>query len=308
MKLVALAGGTGAAKFLRGLCRVIDPADLTIVGNTGDDVELWGLYISPDLDTVGYTLGGLIDETKGWGVKGDTFQCRTAMAALGNDTYFALGDQDLAVHIYRTEQLRGGKSLSEVTESLRNKWSVACRLLPMSDDRVATRIKTPGGWLAFQEYFVRERCKPEVLDVAYDGAERSHPGPGVIEAILAADAVIICPSNPVSSIGPILAVPGIREALDETRAKVSAISPIVGGGAVSGPAGDMMRAKGFEISPLGVAAAYTGFLDQLVIDYADEISCEALRARGVAPVVTESIMGTREREVALARAAIERLG
>ena len=221
MKLVALAGGTGAAKFLRGLSQVVDTSALTIIGNTGDDVEIWGVYVSPDLDTVGYTLAGLIDESKGWGVKDDTFQCRSAMAALGNDTFFTLGDKDLAVHLFRTEQFGRGASLSAVTESLRERWGLAARLLPMSDQRVATRVKTPDGWLGFQEFFVRERCKPEVLDVAYDGADQALPAPGVVEAILDADAIIVCPSNPVSSIGPILAVPGIREALGNAKARAS---------------------------------------------------------------------------------------
>jgi LPPG:FO 2-phospho-L-lactate transferase len=308
MKLVALAGGTGAAKFLRGLSQVVDTSALTIIGNTGDDVEIWGVYVSPDLDTVGYTLAGLIDESKGWGVKDDTFQCRAAMAALGNDTFFTLGDKDLAVHLFRTEHLRRGASLSAVTEALRERWGLAARLLPMSDQRVATRVKTPEGWLGFQEFFVRERCKPEVIDVAYDGADQALPAPGVIEAILDAEAIIVCPSNPISSIGPILAVPGIREALANAKARVIAVSPVVGGQPVSGPAGAMMRAKGLEVSVLGVAAAYQGFLRQLVIDPRDAHHAEPLRARGVTPLIIDSIMGTREREVALARSVWGAIG
>jgi LPPG:FO 2-phospho-L-lactate transferase len=307
MKVVALAGGTGAAKFLRGLSRVIAPQDLTIVGNTGDDLELWGLYISPDLDTVSYTLAGTVDESKGWGIRGDTFQARARMDQLGEPSYFALGDQDIALHLFRTEKLRAGVPLSEVTQSLGKRMGVESRILPMSDDRVATRVKTPTGWLAFQEFFVRERCAPEVLDLIYQGSEQARPAPGVLDAVREADAIVICPSNPISSIGPILAVPGLRGALADTRARVSAVSPIVGDAPVSGPAGKMMRAMGFEISALGVADAYAGLLGQMVIDERDAHLAPALTERGVRAVVTDAIMGSREREIALARSVIEAL-
>ena len=182
------------------------------------------------------------------------------MAELGEPTYFGLGDKDIALHLFRTAQLRAGRSLSQVTESLRQRMAIASRILPMSDHRVATRVRTPAGWLAFQEFFVRERCEPEVLDLDYQGSEQAQPAPGVLEAIRAADAILICPSNPISSVGPILAVPGIRSALAETPARVSAVSPIVGDAPVSGPAGKMMRAKGLEVSALGVADAYAGLL------------------------------------------------
>lgn len=307
MKVVALAGGTGAAKFLRGLCRVIDPADLTIIGNTGDDLELWGLYISPDLDTVSYTLAGVVDESKGWGVRDDTFQARSRMAELGEPTYFGLGDKDIALHLFRTEKLRAGAKLSQVTEWLRDRMGIASRILPMSDDRVATRVRTPAGWLAFQEFFVRERCMPEVLDLDYQGSNAARPAPGVLDALRRADAIILCPSNPISSIGPILAVPGLRGALADNRARVSAISPIVGNAPVSGPAGKMMRAKGLEVSALGVADAYEDLLGQLIIDERDRGLGAALEARGVRAVVTDSMMGSRDREVALARCVIEAL-
>jgi len=307
MKVVALAGGTGAAKFLRGLCRVIEPADLTVVGNTGDDLELWGLYVSPDLDTVSYTLADVVDESKGWGVRGDTFQTRARMAELGEPTYFGLGDKDIALHLFRTEKLRAGVPLSEVTESLRVRMGIESRIFPMSDDRVATRVRTPAGWLAFQEFFVRERCEPEVLDLIYQGSEQARPAPGVLDAVREADAVVICPSNPISSIGPILAVPGLRGALAETRARVSAVSPVVGDAPVSGPAGKMMRAKGLEVSALGVADAYAGLLGQLVIDERDAHLVAALSSRGVRAIVTDSIMGSREREIALARRVVEAL-
>ncbi|HEX9295264.1 MAG TPA: 2-phospho-L-lactate transferase [Polyangiaceae bacterium] len=305
MKLVALAGGTGAAKFLRGLCCVVRPSDLTIIGNTGDDLDLWGLYISPDLDTVSYTLAGLVDEGKGWGRTDDTFQCRAQMAMLGNETFFALGDKDLAIHLFRTEQLRSGMRLSRVTDELRRRMRLESELVPMSDDRVATRVETPQGALAFQEFFVRERCEPEVIDVSYEGADRARPAPGVIEAIRAADVIILCPSNPISSLGPILAIPGLRRALVETRARVTAVSPVIGSAAVSGPAGKMMRAKGLEISALGVADCYADLLDQLVIDRRDAALTGPLFERGIRAVESDGMMVGRDEEIALARATLE---
>jgi LPPG:FO 2-phospho-L-lactate transferase len=305
MKVVALAGGTGAAKFLRGLAQAMEPAAMTIVGNTGDDLEVWGLSISPDLDTVTYTLAGVVDEAKGWGVAGDTFHCRAAMAALGRETFFALGDKDLATHVRRTADLRAGRSLSEVTDELRVTLGVASRILPMSDDRVRTRVRTPGGWLDFQEFFVRDRCAPDVIDVAYEGADQARAAPGVIEALHDAELVVVCPSNPISSVGPILAVPGVRAALTETRARVVAVSPILGTLPVSGPAGKMMQAKGLVVSPLGVARAYEGWLDALVIGSQDAALAGPLGARGVTAVVTDILMSGADREVALARAVLE---
>jgi LPPG:FO 2-phospho-L-lactate transferase len=305
MRVVALAGGTGAAKFVRGLARAMDPAMVTIVGNTGDDLEVWGLSISPDLDTVMYTLAGLVDESKGWGVAGETFHCRTAMAALGRETFFALGDKDLATHVRRTAELRAGRSLSEVTDELRSRLGVASRIMPMSDDRVRTRVRTPEGWLDFQEFFVRDRCAPDVVDVVYEGADRARVSPGVIEALHEADLVVVCPSNPISSVGPILAVPGVRAALTETRARIAAISPIVGTAAVSGPAGKMMQAKGLAVSALGVARAYEGWLDALFIDARDAALAGPLGEAGVTAVVTDILMSGPDREVALARVVLE---
>jgi len=305
MKIVALAGGTGAAKFLRGLCRVTDPAALTILGNTGDDLEMWGLSISPDLDTVMYTLAGVVDQGKGWGVLGDTFHCREAMQRLGADSYFGLGDRDLATHLVRTEQLRAGLSLTEVTEGLCRRFGLKSRLLPMSNEAVRTRVATPSGWLSFQEFFVREKCAPAIVDVAYDGAERARPAAGVLEAIAEARCVIVCPSNPISSVGPILAVPGIRQALSATAARVVAVSPIVGTAPVSGPAGKMMAARGFEVSVGGVAAVYADFLDRLVVDTRDAEVAQLLGARGLEVVATDTIMSGPDQETALARAVLE---
>jgi LPPG:FO 2-phospho-L-lactate transferase len=307
MKVVALAGGTGAAKFLRGLVRVMPPADLTIIGNTGDDLELFGLSISPDLDTVAYTLAGLVDESKGWGVKQDTFFCRQALERFGETTYFALGDQDLAIHLWRSDKLRQGVPLSRVTRELTRRLGLACRLLPMSDEPVRTRVLTPGGWLAFQEFFVRDRCQPEVLDIEYVDADRARPGAEVLEAIAGADAIVICPSNPISSVGPIVAVPGIRRALVERRDAVTAISPIIGESPVSGPAGKMMHAKGFPISVIGVAQAYGGFLGRLFIDERDRAAAPILQESGVRAIVADITMNDRDREIALARTVLEAL-
>src|SRR5712692_8784873 len=232
MKLVALAGGTGAAKFLRGLARLVDPRDLSIIVNTGDDAEIWGLHVSPDLDTVAYTLAGRIDERKGWGVRDETFHALEHMARFGEPTWFTLGDRDLATHLHRTRLLKDGRSLSEATRSIASSLGVAARLLPMSDQPVRTRLLGPDGWLDFQEYFVREKTQVDVRRVEYAGASAAAPAPGVIEAIMGASGVVVCPSNPITSVGPILAVPGLEDALARTSATSVAISPIVGSDAV----------------------------------------------------------------------------
>ena len=308
MKITALAGGTGAAKFLRGLTTVVPPEEVTVIGNPGDDTLIWGLHISPDLDTVTYALAGILDETKGWGVQGDSFRCLAAMAALGRETWFNLGDRDLATHLLRTERLRAGESLTEVTDAIRRALGVRSGIVPATDCPVRTRVLTPEGWLGFQEFFVREKALLDVLDVVYDGAADARPAPGVAEAIAGAAAVILCPSNPITSIGPILAVPGIVEALTATRAKILAISPIVGGAPVSGPAGKLMAAKGLPVSALGVAQIYSAWLDLLVLDTRDQALAPDLPGLGIRPVVTDTIMNDRSREVALARAVIEALG
>jgi len=306
--ITALAGGTGAAKFLRGLVTLIDPTSLTIIGNTGDDVELWGLHISPDLDTVTYTLAGLIDDTKGWGIREDSFHCLRAMAALGEQSWFNLGDRDLATHLFRTESLRRGLPLSAVTDAIRRAHGVRSRILPMSDQPVRTRIRSITGWLSFQEFFVREKAQVEILEIAYEGAEAARPAPGVTETIRQARAVLVCPSNPVTSIGPILAVPGIFEALRDAPAVTVAISPIVAGAAVSGPAGSLMAAKGLPVSAAGVAWAYREWLDVMVLDRRDQGLTPDLLRLGVSPVVADTLMTDRQREMALARAVLETLG
>jgi LPPG:FO 2-phospho-L-lactate transferase len=305
MKLVALAGGTGAAKFLRGLAALVDPGDLTVVVNTGDDAEIWGLHISPDLDSICYTLAGLIDRARGWGLADETFRALSAMARFGEPTWFNLGDQDLATHLYRTRRLREGHTLTEVTRGIARALGVGPTVLPMSDDPVRTRLLGPEGWLDFQEFFVRDKAQAEVRRVDYAGAAAARPAPGVIEAIHAAGAVIVCPSNPVTSIRPILAVPGIVEALAASAATTVAVSPIVGGDAVSGPAGRLMATVGLPVSATGVARAYAPWLDVLVFDERDRSLAPDVLAMGVSPVTAQTIMSGPAEEVALARRVLE---
>jgi LPPG:FO 2-phospho-L-lactate transferase len=305
MRLVALAGGTGAAKFLRGLGRLVKAEHLTVIVNTGDDAVIWGLHVSPDLDTVCYALGGLLDEQRGWGLRGESFRARDHMARFGEPTWFNLGDGDLATHLHRTRRLGAGESLTAVTAAVAAALGVGARVLPMSDQRVRTRILAPAGWLDFQEYFVRDRAEPEVRAVLYDGASAATPAPGAREAILAASTVIVCPSNPVTSIGPILAVPGIAQALSDTGAVTIAVSPIVGGAPVSGPAGRLMAAVGLPVSVEGVARAYGAWLDALVVDEQDRAHVDGLAGLGVTAVVANTLMTDGAAEAALARRVLE---
>jgi LPPG:FO 2-phospho-L-lactate transferase len=307
MKITALAGGTGAAKLLRGLGRVLGPRDLTVVVNTGDDTEIWGLHVSPDLDTVCYTLGGVIDERKGWGLTDETFHALDQIARYGEPVWFNLGDRDLATHLHRSRLLREGRSLTQITRAIAQALGVTATVLPMSDQPVRTRILGPDGWLAFQEYFVREKAQVEVRAVNYAGAPAARPAPGVLDALRTADAVLLCPSNPITSIGPILAVPGLVEALQSTEAIVAAVSPIVGGDAVSGPAGRLMAAAGLPVSATGVARAYGGWLDLLIFDEQDRTLAPEIRSAGAAPVVAPTMMSSRDAEVTLARHVVAAL-
>jgi LPPG:FO 2-phospho-L-lactate transferase len=307
MHITALAGGTGAAKLLRGLARLVDPRDLTVVVNTGDDTEIWGLHVSPDLDTVCYTLAGVIDERKGWGLTGETFQALDQIARFGEPVWFNLGDRDLATHLHRTRLLREGRSLSDITRAIASALGVTARILPMSDQPVRTRILGPDGWLAFQEYFVREKAQVEVRAVSYAGAARAHPAPGVVEAIASADALLVCPSNPITSVGPILAVPGLVEALRSMEATAIAVSPIVGGDAVSGPAGRLMASAGLAVSAAGVARAYADWLDVLIFDEQDRALAPDVARTGVRPIAAPTIMSSRDAEVELARRVLDAL-
>ena len=301
MKIVALAGGTGAAKLLRGLAPLVDPAELTIIGNTGDDTEIWGLHVSPDLDTVCYTLAGLIDERKSWGLRDETFHALEQMPRFGEPAWFGLGDRDLATHLHRTRLLREGRTLTEITADIVAALGVPARVLPMSDQPVRTRILGPEGWISFQEYFVREKAQTDVRAVEYAGAAAAAPAPGVVAAIAEAGAVIVCPSNPITSVGPILAVPGIAAALAATRATVLAVSPIIGGDAVSGPAGRLMAMAGLPVSAAGVARAYAGWLDVLVADERDRALVPEIEALGPRAATADTLMTGRAAETALAR-------
>ena len=305
-EIVALAGGVGAARFLQGLAAVAPPERLVIIGNTGDDLELHGLHISPDLDTVAYTLAGMADETRGWGVGGDTFVCLNALERYTQDTWFHLGDRDLATHLFRTSLLRRGLPLSEVTHQICRALGVrARRLLPMTDDCLRTRVQTDAGLLDFQVYFVERQARDNVHGILFEGAERARPALGVLESIRAAAAVIVCPSNPLISIGPILAVPGIRQALRQTKACVAAISPIVGGRAVKGPADRMMSGLGLTASARQVAELYRDFTGVFILDRADEEQSVDIETLGMKAVVTDTIMKGWQERVALAKMTLE---
>jgi LPPG:FO 2-phospho-L-lactate transferase len=303
--ITVLTGGTGGAKFVDGLRKIIPPEQLTIIVNTGDDLVWWGLYVSPDLDSITYMLAGKLSLERGWGVKGDTFFCMQAMGQLGQPIWFHAGDRDLATHILRTKLLAEGKTLSEATSEIATRLGVKTCVLPMSDSRVETRVLTPIGDLSFQEYFVQRWYQDPVESVRFVGATAAKPAPGVIEAIRSADLVLLAPSNPVTSIGPILAVPGIREALRESRARIAAVSPIVAGAAVNGPAGILMAAQGFAVSIAGVADFYQDFLDLLVVDSADAPAAEELGKTGLRVHCTSTIMRKPEDRVALAKSVLE---
>jgi LPPG:FO 2-phospho-L-lactate transferase len=268
--ITVLTGGTGGAKLVDGLRRVVPQRDLTIIVNTGDDFEWWGLNISPDIDSVTYVLADLLSKERGWGVQDDTFLCLERMKSMGEPAWFQIGDRDLALHLIRTRLIREGKTLAEASAEISRKLGIEATILPMTNDSVATVIETPAGEISFQEYFVKRHYQDEVKSVRFAGAERARPAARVREAILSAGMVLIAPSNPVTSIGPILAVPGIRDALRETSAPIAAVSPIVGGGAVSGPAGALMAACGVPVSLAGLARAYEDFLDVLIADSRDE--------------------------------------
>ena len=308
-EIVALAGGVGAARFLEGLAAVAPPERLVIIGNTGDDLELYGLHISPDLDTVAYTLAGMVDETRGWGVAGDTFTCLNALERYTQDTWFHLGDRDLATHLFRTILLRRGLPLSEVTHQICRALGVrARRLLPMTDDCLRTRVQTDAGLLDFQVYFVERRARDDVRGIVFEGAERARPAPGVLESIRTAAAVIVCPSNPLISIGPILAVPGIRQALCQTKACVTAISPIVGGRALKGPTDRMLHSLGLAASANQVAELYHDFTDVFILDRVDQAQAAGIEVLGMKAVVTDTIMKGWQERVALAKVTLEALG
>jgi LPPG:FO 2-phospho-L-lactate transferase len=302
--ITVLTGGTGGAKFVDGLRQIVPAEDLTVIVNTGDDLRWWGLYVSPDVDSVTYMLAGRLSQERGWGVKGDTFYCLRAMGQLGQPIWFHMGDRDLATHILRSKLLAENKTLSEVTTEIATKFGVKARILPMSDSRVETRVGTPMGELSFQEYFVERWYQDPVESVRFAGASDAEAAPGVIDAILSAQCVLLAPSNPVTSIGPILAVPGIRDALQHAGGPVAAVSPIIANAAVSGPAGALLESQGYEVSIGGVAKYYQDFLDILVADTRDARAAESLRAQGVNVVCSSTTMATNQDRVALAEATL----
>jgi LPPG:FO 2-phospho-L-lactate transferase len=307
--IVALAGGVGAARFLEGLLAVVEPGaeEIVVIVNTGDDAVFHGLHVSPDLDIVLYTLAGLVDPGQGWGVRDDTYHTLEMLRRYGRETWFLLGDRDLATHIARTELLRQGRTLSEVTDQLRRALGLPVRLLPMTDDPVGTLVRTPDGLLPFQEYFVHQRAEPEVLEIVYGGMAEARPAPGVLQALAEARVVLLCPSNPLVSLGTILTVPGVRQALRASRARRLAVSPIVAGGTIKGPADRMMRGLGWEVSAFGVAQAYADLLDVMVIDQADRALAARIRGLSLEVVVTDTIMRDAEAKAALARTCLAAL-
>jgi LPPG:FO 2-phospho-L-lactate transferase len=309
--IVALAGGVGAARMLRGLVGAVDPAAITAVVNTGDDVVLHGLHISPDLDTVTYTLAGVINPDTGWGLTGETWAAMDALSAYGAGelAWFRLGDRDLGTHLYRTSRLAAGASLSQVTAEITARWGVPVSLLPMSDDRLETRVTLAGGpEIGFQEYFVGHRHSVAVEAVRFAGCELARPAPGVLDAIGSADLILICPSNPVVSIGPLLAVPGIREAVQDRRRDTVAVSPIVAGAALKGPADRMMTELGHESSVVGVARLYRDLAATLVIDEADADLAGDVERAGMGCVVAPTVMRGMAESVALARTVLGEAG
>lgn len=291
MTIVALAGGVGGAKMSQGLQEALEPGELTVIVNTADDFVLYGLHISPDLDTVMYTLAGIADPVQGWGIAGDTRQTLKAIADYGRDPWFQLGDRDFATHILRSELLRSGIRLTEATACLSQGLSVPSTIVPMSDDPVATRIVTDAGTLDFQDYFVARRQSDAVLGVEFVGIEEARPTEEARAAIASAKAIVIAPSNPIVSIGPILTVPGMRQALESTDAPIVAISPIVGGQALKGPAANMLQTLGHEVSAVGVARMLAGVVDGMVIDAIDHHLAPAIEDLGLAVLATNTIMG-----------------
>ncbi|MGI8912131.1 MAG: 2-phospho-L-lactate transferase [Rubrobacteraceae bacterium] len=290
MKVVALAGGVGGAKLAAGLQAALPPGDLTVVVNTADDFDLWDLRICPDLDTVMYTLAGIANPETGWGIAGETFDALGMLARYGEDTWFKLGDRDLATHVLRSARLRSGVSLTGVTAALSDALGIPSYVLPMCDEPVSTTLDTPAGRLEFQEYFVRRGQRDEVRGVELRGVEKARPTTVVLYALARAETIVFCPSNPVVSIGPILAVPGMREAVSASPAPKVAVSPIVGGRALKGPADRMLASLGHEVSATGVARMYEGLVDGMVIDLADEVERNDISALGMTVHATDAVM------------------
>lgn len=303
--ITVLAGGTGSVRLVRGLARSVK--DMSIISNVGDNIWLYGLYVCPDIDTVIYGLGGVLDERRGWGIRGDSFECMKQLKKLGAPAWFSLGDRDIATHVLRTDMIRAGKSLSEVSGWMRDRYSIAARIIPATDDEVTTRIMTGRGDMHLQEFWVKHRGAPKVTGVKYDGADSAAPCRGAVDAIRHSDAVVIAPANPVSSIGPIVAIEGLRNELVRNREKVLAVSPLIGEKAVSGPAVKYMKALGLEISPLGVAQYYRDFAGAFIISKGDHRMARRIEALGMKVYETNITMRSRQDELRLGRHILSKI-
>ncbi|MEM1562961.1 MAG: 2-phospho-L-lactate transferase [Candidatus Bathyarchaeia archaeon] len=305
--ITALAGGVGAAKLLSGLVNIIPEKDLTVIVNTGDDIELYGLHISPDIDIVVYTLAGIVDEGKGWGIRDDTFHCLEMLRKYGYETWFNIGDRDLATHIHRTILLKKGLKLSQVTREICRSLGLKVNIIPMTDDKFETWIETDAGIMHFQEYLVKRGARDRVLGVRYVGAESAKPAEGVLDAILNSDLIVVCPSNPIVSIGTILSIKGVREALRESKARKVAVSPIVSGAPIKGPADKLMRGLGLEVSAFSVAYLYRDFLDTFILDESDKAERDRIEGLGIKVVLADTIMRTLEDKIRLAKIVLKEL-
>lgn len=307
-KIVAIAGGVGGAKLALGLSHLLPSKQLTVVVNTGDDEEFYGLHVSPDLDTMMYTLAGVVNQENGWGLADETFNCLSSLNSYGHDTWFKLGDKDLATHIQRTNLMASGLSLSEVTLILSNSLGVLQRIVPMTDSRVRTMVDTDIGYLSFQEYFVKFQCEPKVKSIAFYGIENSSPSPGFVKSLSGSDVLIFCPSNPYLSIDPILAIPGVRTMLQNFKGGRVAVSPIVGNRALRGPAAKMMTELGKENSCVGVARKYVGLCDIFIIDEIDRIRADEIRALGFNVEILNTVMVSVEDKMGLGQKILEFFG
>ncbi len=302
--ITALAGGVGAARFLTGLLKLVKEEELTVIVNTGDDINLFGLHISPDIDIVTYTLAGIVNNEKGWGINADTFNCLNMLKQFNQESWFNLGDKDFATSILRTTMLKNGATLSQITAKVACDLGLKLKILPMTNDKFATHIRTPQGSIHFEEYMVKREAKDQVLDVEYIGADTATPAPGVIESIMKANHVIVCPSNPIVSVGTILSIKGVRDALKKSKAKKSAITPIVAGSPVKGPADKLLSGLGLEVSAYSVAKLYADFLNTFIIDKADITEKNRIEKLGVEVKITNTLMKDLHSKVELARTVL----
>jgi LPPG:FO 2-phospho-L-lactate transferase len=308
MKIAVLAGGVGGAKLVLGLYRTMDPAALTVIANTGDDIIMHGLHVSPDPDILIYTLADVVNPETGWGFRDESFRVAEGLARYGRAVWFNLGDQDLATHIHRTAMLRDGATLSEAIDSSRTALGVKARILPMSDQYVPTLLDTDEGRMHLQDYFVRRRCEPRLRGIDFEGVGGARPAPGVIESIAEADAIVIAPSNPLISIGPILAIPGVRVALRKARARAIGVSPLVGGKSLKGPSDKMMAGLGHDVSAAGVARLYRDICATFILDDADADQKPVIESLDMKPIACPTVMRTLNDKERLARAILQLIG